>query len=297
MSDVRADTRGRPVLHDRGSGTTLLALAIGRAGRRLAILSTLLLAAIGWGYLILAVATGGHALDAGFGMPALAPLLNRLGGAFPVLTLAETGESALMPPMMSAWSGFDAVVVFAMWVAMVFAMMIPTAAPTFNAYAVRGRRTVGGVMAGYTAVWLAIAVVGAAAQVAMTRIGALSPMMAPAGIALSTSILLAAGVYQFTPLKLACLVRCRAPRVPEAEVPRFAEAFRLGVEEGLACVGCCWAMMAVMFAAGMMNLFAMAAFGVLMGLEKVASGLLLSRLIGGLLIASGLALASARFIG
>lgn len=296
MSDLSVDRADRPPPNGHPVSLSEVARTLGRRGHRLALWASLLVAAIGWIYLVLAVATGGHALDAGFGMRMLAPLMERIAGLVPGLAGAAEGHSPLMPAM-AAWTVTDTGVVFAMWAAMVFAMMIPTAAPTFAAYATRGKATLAGVMAGYTAVWLVIAAVAAGAQALMTMVGALNPMMAPAGGALAASVLLAAGIYQFTPLKLACLRRCRAPRVPDEDVPRFAEAFRLGTEEGLACVGCCWAMMAVMFAAGLMNLFAMAAFGAIMGLEKVASGLFLSRLIGVLLVASGVALASGMFFG
>lgn len=296
MSDLSVDRSDRPVSRRSRVSLVEAARTLGRRGHRLALWASLLVAALGWSYLVLAVATGGHALDAGFGMRMLAPLMDRVAEAFPGLAGAAEGHSPLMPAM-ATWTAADAVVVFLMWAAMVFAMMIPTAAPTFAAYATRGRATLAGVMAGYAAVWLVIAAVSAGAQVLMTSLGALDPMMAPAGGALAASVLLAAGLYQFTPLKLACLERCRAPRVPDEDVPRFAEALRLGAEEGLACVGCCWSMMAVMFAAGLMNLFAMAAFGAIMGLEKVASGLFLSRLIGVLLVASGVALASGMFFG
>ncbi len=196
---------------------------------------------------------------------------------------------ALMPMMGEELSAGDALLALIMWVAMVFAMMVPTAAPTFKAYAdSAGVRTLA-LIAGYTTVWVLVSVVATALQVWLIHLGALAPHMAPAGVALSASILIAAGIYQFTPLKWACLVRCRNPRV--ADVDDVA-AFRIGVEEGLACLGCCWAMMAVMFAAGLMNLAAMALLGVLMGLEKLVSGLKTTYFLGVLLILGGVILAS-----
>ncbi|WP_181702813.1 DUF2182 domain-containing protein [Chthonobacter albigriseus] len=268
--------------------------ALGRNWRSATILAVAVLAAIGWGYLILAVAGGGRAIDAGFGMRALAPLIDAIAMRFPALAIGEHG--ALMPAPV-AWGVWDVALVFAMWAAMVFAMMLPTAAPTFLAYsrAVRGGAV--WVMAGYTAVWLGIAVLATAVQAGMTAAGALSPHMAPAGIALSASILVAAGIYQFTPLKAACLVRCRNPHAADTVDEGPFTALRIGVEEGLACLGCCWALMAVMFAAGLMNLVAMAFFGALMGWEKLASGFFLTRIIGVLLLVAGLALATGPFIG
>lgn len=200
-------------------------------------------------------------------------------------------SEALMPAMEGGLSVGSAALVFAMWVAMVFAMMLPTAAPTFRAYADNAGIGAVALMAGYTTVWLVVSLLATAVQVWLVHLGALAPHMAPAGIALSASILIAAGIYQFTPLKWACLVRCRNPRVAEAEGVT-ADMFRIGLEEGLACLGCCWAMMAVMFAAGLMNLAAMALLGVLMGLEKLVSGVRTTYFLGGLLILAGVILAS-----
>ncbi len=200
-------------------------------------------------------------------------------------------SKTLMPAMEGGLSFGSGALVLAMWVAMVFAMMVPTAAPTFRAYADNVGMGSIALIAGYTTVWLVISLLASAVQVWLVHLGALAPHMAPAGVALSASILIAAGIYQFTPLKWACLVRCRNPRVAYIE-GGAGPAFRIGVEEGLACLGCCWAMMAVMFAAGLMNLAAMALLGVLMGLEKLLSGVKTTYFLGVLLILAGVILAS-----
>lgn len=287
-----ADPTLHPPLRSPTGGNPLLA-ALTRHWRSSTLAAVALLAVIGWAYLAAAVAGAGTAMDAGFGMRAIAPWLDRLASTFPGLAAGEHG--ALMPTM-TAWAARDIALVFAMWSAMVFAMMLPTAAPTFAAYARDGTGRPGFVMAGYTAVWIGIAFVATLAQAGMTAIGAVAPHMAPAGLALSASVLVAAGLYQFTPLKAACLVRCRNPHAAEVLTDR-GQAFRLGVEEGLACLGCCWALMAVMFAAGLMNLVAMAFLGALMGWEKVANGIWLTRVIGVVLLVVGLALSSGPFIG
>lgn len=205
-------------------------------------------------------------------------------------------SDALMPAMGNGFGAGYVVMVMAMWVAMVFAMMIPTAAPTFRAYADTARGGTIAVIAGYTSVWLAVSLLATAVQVWLVYLGALAPHMAPAGSALAASIMLAAGLYQFTPLKWACLVRCRNPRTAEVYGGPGA-AFRIGIEEGLACLGCCWAMMAVMFAAGLMNLGAMALLGVLMGMEKLVSGVKTTYFLGVLLILASVILASGLVIG
>jgi predicted metal-binding membrane protein len=273
-----------------------LAAGMARRWRLLTLVAVAALAALGWIWLAAAISLGGSAPDMGPGMAALAPLFDRMAALVPGAAALGGGHGPLMPAM-TAWGWADAGLVFLMWAAMVFAMMVPTAAPTFRAYAAAGGRRALPVMAGYTAVWLAIAVVATAGQAGLTAVGALAPHMAPAGVALSASVLIAAGIYQFTPLKMACLVRCRNPRAAFAAGRGAGTAFRIGVEEGLACLGCCWALMAVMFAAGLMNVVAMAFLGVLMGIEKLVSGVFLSYVMGVILLLLGLALASGSYIG
>jgi len=236
---------------------------LGSHPRRLTVAAVVAMAAIGWLWLAAAVWNGDM-------------------------------SEALMPAMGEGLGIGGVALAFAMWLAMVFAMMLPTAAPTFRAYAdTAGLETIA-LIAGYTAVWLAVSLLATAVQASLVHLGALAPHMAPAGVALSASILIAAGIYQFTPLKWACLVRCRNPRVADI---CSGNVFRIGVEEGLACLGCCWAMMAVMFAAGLMNLAAMALLGVLMGLEKLVSGVRVTYFLGVLLILAGVILASGLVIG
>lgn len=237
-----------------------IASALGNHPRHLVVAAVVFMAGAGWLWLIASV------VDVG---------------------LAE----ALMPAMEDYLSAGGLALGFAMWVAMVFAMMLPTAAPTFRAYAETVRAGALALIAGYTTVWLAASAVATALQTGLVHVGALAPHMAPAGVVLSASILIAAGIYQFTPLKWACLYRCRNPRVSDVEVGAAA-AFRIGVEEGIACLGCCWAMMAVMFATGLMNLAAMALLGALMGVEKLISGVWLTYFLGVLFILAGLVLAS-----
>lgn len=273
-----------------------LAAGLARRWRLLTLAAVAILAASGWIWLVAAVSLGGTAADMGPGMAALAPLFDRLAALFPGATALGGGHGPLMPAM-TAWTAADVTLVFGMWAAMILAMMLPTAAPTFRAYAATGGARAFPVIAGYTAVWLAIAVVATAGQAGLTALGALAPHMTPAGVALSAGVLIAAGIYQFTPLKMACLIRCRNPHAAFAADAGTLAAFRIGVEEGIACLGCCWALMAVMFAAGLMNLVAMAFLGVLMGIEKLVSGVWLSYVMGAILLFLGLALAGGSYIG
>ncbi len=260
--------------------------ASARLWRAGTIAAVVFLALAGWIFLAAAVVGGHDIAGLGPGMAALAPLLERLGVVLP--------EVAPHPAVGFAPADFAAV--FAMWVAMVLAMMLPSAAPMLRAYAAAGAGALL-VGAGYLAVWIGISVLATAIQAGLVTAGALSPHMAPAGVALSASVLIAAGIYQFTPLKLACLVRCRNPHAYVGAARGAGAALRLGVEEGFACLGCCWAMMAVMLAAGLMNLAAMAFLGALMALEKVVSGLSLTYGTGAILLLLGFGLASSLFFG
>lgn len=281
---------------EEGVTATVVADTVGRRWRGLSLAAVALLALAGWAWLIAAVALGGGAAAMGPAMGALAPLLDRLAAAFPALQGIGGDHGPLMPSA-GPWGAVDVALVFAMWAAMVFAMMLPTAAPTFRAYAAAGGGRAAAVMAGYAAVWLVIAVVATAGQGGLTALGVLAPHMTPVTTALSASVLVAAGIYQFTPLKRACLVRCRNPRAAllDGASPRLA--FRIGVEEGVACLGCCWALMAVMFAAGVMNIAAMAFLGMLMGYEKLTAGYLFTYVTGAVLLLLGFGLASGSLFG
>jgi predicted metal-binding membrane protein len=289
-------TAGPATPRHAASPAASLAAGLATRWRLLTLAAVAVLAVLGWTWLVAAVSLGGTAADMGPGMAALAPLFDRLAALVPGAVALGGGHGPLMPAM-TAWTAADVALVFLMWAAMVLAMMVPTAAPTFRAYAAAGGGRALPVIAGYTAVWLAVAVVATAGQAGLTALGAMAPHMAPAGVALSASVLIAAGIYQFTPLKMACLIRCRNPHAAFAPDVGTMAAFRIGIEEGLACLGCCWALMAVMFAAGLMNLVAMAFLGVLMGIEKLVSGVWLSYVMGAILLLLGLALAGGSYIG
>jgi predicted metal-binding membrane protein len=198
--------------------------------------------------------------------------------------------------MVTGFTGGDLAAVFAMWAAMVLAMMLPTLQPAVAAHAARGHPVLA-MLAGYLAVWFAVSALAGLGQIGLIVGGALSPEMAPAGRAFSASVLIAAGLYQFTPLKMACLVRCRNPHRAAIGGGTARAALRIGIAEGLACLGCCWAMMAVMFAAGLMNLAAMAFIGALMALEKRGTGVIYTYGLGAGFLLLGLGLASVSLFG
>ncbi len=203
---------------------------------------------------------------------------------------------ALCQPM-GAGGGLELALVFAMWVAMTLAMMLPTAAPMVLTYAEiadtaarKGEPAASplSLTAGYTAVWIGFAAVATALQFALTQFALLDAGRANTWLA--GAIFLVAGLYQFSKLKHACLTQCQRP-FPFFFANWTAEprgVFLLGLRQGLACLGCCWAMMLVMFAAGAMNVIWMAALGVLMTVEKMATTARFSHAVGIAFVAIGL---------
>ncbi len=205
-------------------------------------------------------------------------------------------------PGQGAWGLQDLMIVFAMWVMMAIAMMLPTAAPILKSYAsvqeAKGRKTspFGILMLalGYLSVWVGFALLATLLQWGLTEIQTMSPVMAPASMIFSASTLLLAGIYQFTAAKQACLLRCQLPfpyfnrRTEKGFFRSFAGSYVMGLEQGLFCTGCTWALMAVMFAVGVMNVIWMAVLGLLMGIEKVVPNPWVTRGIGIFLIIWGL---------
>jgi predicted metal-binding membrane protein len=199
----------------------------------------------------------------------------------------------------AGWSAGTLLPLFLMWAGMMVAMMLPSATPmilTFAAVSRNRRRQerpyvpVAIFVAGYVAIWSAFSALAAVAQWILHRQALLSPAMASSSAWLGGVLLLAAGIFQFTPLKHTCLAHCRAPL--EFIMTRWREgaggAFRMGLQHGLYCTGCCWALMGLLFVAGVMNILWIAALSLLVGLEKlVPRGLWLSAATGVILTAWG----------
>ncbi|HLY20614.1 MAG TPA: DUF2182 domain-containing protein [Bryobacteraceae bacterium] len=186
------------------------------------------------------------------------------------------------------------------WTLMTIAMMLPTSGPLFLLF----RRMVSkrpaaawlvaALLAGYLGVWVLF---GLAVHLAIQGLRAAAsgvPWLERNSWAASAVILGGAGLYQFSPLKYACLDKCRSPMMFLTErwrgVRPAREALRIGAAHGAYCVGCCWSLMLVMFAAGMSNFGGMLALGAAMGAEKNFSwGRRLSPVLGGLLLAGAVA--------
>ena len=202
----------------------------------------------------------------------------------------QAGEAMLEMPGMqvdterSAWGFNTWALMIGMWWIMMIAMMTPSAAPTILLYARVHRAAlareplrdeaapIGAFAAGYLSVWLAFSVAAAALHYALERAGLVSTMMMGSRSRwLSGAVLIAAGLYQLSPLKSVCLRQCRAPASFLARHwrPHAAGALRLGIKHGAYCVGCCWMLMALLFVGGVMNLIWIAALTTMVLIEKV----------------------------
>lgn len=210
--------------------------------------------------------------------------------------IAQTPDM-LMPV---AWTPGYAAVIFLMWWLMMVAMMVPSVAPVVLLYgALRPERGAAGqleFLAGYLCVWALFSLAATAVQAALTTSGLLSAMfMSVTGAYLGSGLLIGAGLYQFTPLKSACLASCRGPVEALASHRRTgrAAAFRMGLSHGGYCLGCCWALMVLLFVGGVMNLWWVMAIAVYVAIEKLApGGDRIARFLGVALILAGLALAA-----
>ncbi|MER8485615.1 DUF2182 domain-containing protein [Mesorhizobium sp. M1322] len=202
-----------------------------------------------------------------------------------------------------AWGAANWALMIAMWWVMMVAMMSPSAAPTILLYARVHRHALaqgqiqdklaptGVFMAGYLLVWLGFAVAATALHWLLEREAVVSAtMMSSQSRWLSATVLIAAGLYQLSPLKNACLSHCRAPTAFLARHwrPHAGGALRLGAMHGAFCVGCCWMLMALLFVGGIMNLVWVAGLAILVLVEKLfPAGPWVGRAVGIALIAWG----------
>jgi predicted metal-binding membrane protein len=228
--------------------------------------------AIAWIWIVLGAGTGMSAvgMTRGSGMPGMTDMM--------------------MVP--AAWTPGYAAVMFAMWWVMMVAMMLPSAAPMLLLFA-RVNRTerarerpyvpTGIFAAGYLAAWGGFSAVATGFQWGLERLGLLSPMMVTTSYWLGGAILIAAGLWQLTPLKGVCLRHCRSPLsfLAGSWRPGRLGAFRMGLEHGAYCLGCCWFLMGLLFFGGVMNLFWIAGLAVFILLEKtIPMGHWLGRIAG-----------------
>jgi predicted metal-binding membrane protein len=246
-----------------------------RRERTITAAALAVLCVLAWAYVLTGAGLGLSARD----MTTLALFPHRI--AQPMAAM----PGMAMPP--AAWSPGAWALTIAMWWTMMVAMMAPSAAPTILLYArVRGdavaqgqaaaglART-GAFAAGYVLIWLGFSVAAAVLYWGLERAGLVSAAtMGSQSKWLSAAVLIAAGLYQLTPLHGVCLSHCRAPAafLSRHWRPKVAGAVRLGMLHGAYCVGCCWMLMALLFVGGVMNLAWIAALTLLILAEKLVPG-------------------------
>ncbi len=212
------------------------------------------------------------------------------------------GMGAMLKPAFRPWSVVDFAYMFVMWAVMMVGMMMPSATPMVLLYANVGRKAAengsplaatGWFVAGYLLAWTAFSLAATVAQWQLSRLALITPMMSSASDLFGGLILLAAGLYQWSPLKYACLTHCQSPLGFLISRGGFSASpwgsLKLGAEHGTFCVGCCWVLMALLFVGGVMNLLWIAGLTIFVLLEKIVpTGRLVPRLAGAALAVAGL---------
>ena len=204
-----------------------------------------------------------------------------------------------MPMEPMPWSTYYAAINFTMWWVMMIAMMVPSATPMVLLFTAIKRKQAASVspsveawvfLSGYLLIWAGFSLVAALAQWGLERAGLLSMAVASTSATFGGVILLAAGLYQFTPFKSACLRYCQSPVLFLSQHWRSGAvgAFQMGLRHGSYCLGCCWFLMALLFVTGVMNLVWIAGIALYVACEKLLPlGHRLSRAAGVALIMSG----------
>ncbi len=219
----------------------------------------------------------------------------------------EAGAAMLLMPRMTNWGAVDVALVFVMWAVMMVAMMLPSAWPMVETFARLTPRIepegdalvfarIGAFVGAYLLVWVGFSAGITLLQWWLLEAGWVTPMMAVRSPAVAGTLLVAAGLYQLTPLKRACLTGCRSPLsfLMTAWRPGVAGAWRMGLRHGLLCTGCCWLLMALLFVLGVMNLAWIAALTVFVLIEKtLPRARWLPSVAGAALVAWGVVLAAA----
>lgn len=214
------------------------------------------------------------------------------------LARSMSAMGAMMEPRL--WSPPEAAAGFVMWTVMMAGMMLPSASPMLLLFTrLQGDRPgkwcrIAAFGAGYLLVWALFSVVATALQWGLQQFGLLAGS-ALTERSLAATVLVGAGLYQFTAPKQACLAHCQSPFgfLMSRWRAGTAGALRMGLRHGGYCLGCCWALMLILFVGGVMNLLWAAGLGVLALIEKVVpAGPWLARAVGVALLVAGLAMAA-----
>lgn len=243
----------------------MLATAL-RRERAVVLVALLLVAALAWGW-VLQEAARMSAMD----MPSMQGM--------------RMSHMQMMSPAWAPWTATLAAYLFIMWLVMMIGMMTPSAAPMVLTYmgvarqaATRGHRFAPAAwfFSGYLLAWAAFSLLATFAQWWLESSAMMTPTMQAASTWLGAGVLIAAGIYQWLPLKDVCLAHCRAPmsfiQHHGGFNPGAGSSLKLGFTHGLYCVGCCWLLMLLLFVGGVMNLLWIAGLMILVLLEKLAPG-------------------------
>jgi predicted metal-binding membrane protein len=217
----------------------------------------------------------------------------------------EHGSMAMTSAEFSRWSPVQLLAMFLMWAVMMVGMMTPAAAPMILIYARVARQawsrgtpfaSSAWFALAYFLTWTGFALLATLLQWGLEQALLVSPMMPSATPSLGGALLIGAGIYQWTPLKNACLSQCQSPLSFIQRHGGFRgdkrSAFVLGLRHGAYCIGCCWALMLLLFVAGVMNLLWVAAIAAVVLAEKLIPGRLFQRVTGTSLIVAGLVVLS-----
>jgi predicted metal-binding membrane protein len=218
-------------------------------------------------------------------------LITGLSWAYLIFLSARMSDmqSPFAMPMTSAWTGRDILLMWTMWAIMMAGMMLPSAAPMISAYSTTVRSDAAGLhgsttmfVVGYLAAWSGFAALATGAQWVLHDAALVSAMGVSTSRWLGGLLLLAAGAYQFTGLKEACLRQCRTPLGFLLNEWRDGQrgAVVMGARHGAVCVGCCWALMALLFVLGVMNLWWIALVAAVVLLEKIVPSDALTKMLG-----------------
>ena len=225
-------------------------------------------------------------------------LLAALGWIYIIGLNAGVWPSLMAMPMRHGWTAGDILLTYLMWLVMMIAMMMPAVISTILLIATverrRGRsrpnRQAGLALLGYLSVWAGACILATLVQYGLHEAGIIYGAMSPVGAQLAGVTLILVRLYELTPAKAACLRLCRSPVETIARYWRPAPggSLRVGLRHGLYCLGCCWALMLMLFVTGVMNLLWIAILSALVLAEKLLpQGRLLSRFAGGAILAWG----------
>ena len=259
------------------NGTRTLERLIAR-DRTVTLAGLIVLCALAWIYIVMGAGLGMSARE----MTTLALFPHQQAPVMATMAVDAMDAMAAAPEPIVAASLVGWVLPIIMWWVMMIAMMAPSAAPTILLYASVHRHSIaqgqvqdklaptGAFAAGYLLIWLGFSILAATLHWMLQSSGIISEMGSRSQW-LSTGVLIAAGAYQFSPVKTACLSHCRSPAVFLSRHwrPHAVGALRLGILHGAYCAGCCWMLMALLFVGGVMNLVWIAALSLLVLIEKI----------------------------